>query len=113
MAKGGVRPGSGRKKGCKLKRTLAKEQAAVALEKLIMVKFGPLAETKIRMALGIFKEKLSPDGKKQIVYQSSPDTRSLEWLLERVVGKLKEKTTVDVPPLERLTAIMQKILNKK
>lgn len=89
----------GKKKGSKHKKTIEQEMALEILRKEIRKYWGELIKTKVELAKGIYVEKKVPVGKGAkkmlvIVYKKTPDGKSLEWLIEMVVGKPKESVEV-------------------
>lgn len=88
--KGHKKYGGGMKKGQKIKKTMEQEKALGVLREEIRKHWKPLLHTKLRLAKGLYIEKRIPMGKKKmkvIVYRKEPDSNSLEWLFEMVVGK--------------------------
>jgi len=107
---GGKRLGAGKKKGSKTAKTIKKEEAEKIFFQEVLKEFLPLIKAKLELAKGLMVEKNNGDGA-MVVFQREPDSRSLEWLIERVLGKLKE--THELPQLEELTKAMQQLLTKK
>jgi len=103
MARGGKRPGAGRKKGSKNKKTIAQEQALLVLREEILKEWGDLIKAKMNLAKGVYYEKKVVDKEtgetKTEIYRKLPDGASLEWLFSIVVGKPKESLDVNYPNL--------------
>jgi len=123
VQRGGKRPGAGRKIGSKSKKTIEQEKALEILREEIRKQWIPLLETKIQLAQGIYVEKKIPMGKnkmKVIIYKKQPDSDSLEWLLEMVVGKptqpiehgVGEKSLLELEKIFRQIAEMPKKKNE-
>lgn len=113
---GGKRPGAGRKKGSKSKKTIEQQLALGIMRERVLKKWDALIEAKMEMALGVFTIKYIPgkDGKKQRakVYQKLPDSGSLEYLFSMVVGKPKENVDLKIKGIQELTDKISEILKK-
>ena len=96
----------GKKKGSKHKKTIEQEQALSILRKMIREKWGPMIKAKIDLASGLYtfkfievEDKKGKIKKRVRVYRKSPDSKSIEDLISRVVGKPTERVEVeDVTP---------------
>ena len=89
MAKGGKRPGAGRKQGSKGKKTIEQEMALSILREEIRKHWKDLINKKLELAKGIWVERRI--GKNLVaVSKKEPDSSSLEYLFSMVVGKPKE-----------------------
>lgn len=119
MSRGGRRHGSGRPRGSKAPRTVMVEQVRQELISQILDYWQPLIQTKIRLALGdYYIEKINNKGQK-LVYRVKPDGKSINDLIEYVVGKPQQTIdnningTLTSPAIDQLTLTMRQILDTK
>lgn len=89
MAKGGKRPGAGRKPGVKASHTIASENARAYAIQRITKELDPILTAQIEAAKGMYVET-----DKKIVYQKSPDLKAGEFLLNQNIGRPKETMEV-------------------
>ena len=82
---GGKRPGAGRKKGCVAAHTLEASKMREYLIERVRQEMDALLEAKFALAKGHYF--LGDDGK---VYTKSPDSNSIQYLLNQSIGKPKE-----------------------
>lgn len=102
---GGRRPGAGRPKGAKNKKTrlqrVAESEAKGILINSILENWNELIATKMDLALGNYKY-TDADGKR--VFEGKPDNRAIDDLLVFVVGKpdqlLKLEGSIDTPDIK-------------
>ena len=93
MAKGGVRPGSGRKKGSKATHTIQAEQARAHFIKRVTDELDPLIDAQLDLAKGVYVEQVvkTPSGERQVrVYQKEPENKAIDSLVQQTIGKPKE-----------------------
>lgn len=96
-SKGGKRPGAGRPKGTtgiKHQKTIVQETALEEVRKMIRENIPELLAVKLELAFGTYYEKevTLPDGRTTVkVFKRSPDPKSIEWLVEMVTDKAKNR----------------------
>jgi hypothetical protein len=115
MAKGGKRPGAGRKVGSVGLKTIQEAEARQILVKKILKKWNPIVNTLLDVGLGkINTIQLTTKGK-EVVYRKGPDPKILLELLAYAAGRPKQDFSADInlPQLEVLTGSVRKILEKK
>ena len=96
----------GMKKGTKHKKTLEREhileEVKKSLEQKIMGHIPELIDVKVEAAKGLYEYRKGPDGLVR-VYKTKPDGKAGEYLVDRVMGKPKERLeTEDLNPLKVL-----------
>jgi len=97
--KGGKREGAGRPRGSKDPKTIAKEKALEVLRNEILREWLPLIQTKIALANGVYVIKPIRQAGRVVdvkVYKEKPDSQSLEYLFNMVVGKPKENLDLNL-----------------
>lgn len=90
MARGGYRPGAGRKKGSKGTHTLAADKAREYTIQRVTSELDPILTAQIEAAKGMYVE---VKGKK--VYREKPDVQAGKYLLDQTIGKAKETVAVE------------------
>lgn len=85
MARGGARPGAGRKPQ-PVRTVLADPTPVQQAERTIRDKLPWLVDRLMELAEGVRVEQSLPDGS-PIVYQRPPDRAACEYLMDRIMGK--------------------------
>ncbi len=121
MQNGGFRPGSGRKKGQKNKKTILENEARAILVDSILKDWEPMIETLKDIAMGkikyskvVGKDKVTGEDIEKI-YTKPPSESALQELISMVVGKPKQEVsgTINMPQLQDLTQKIADILQGK
>ena len=121
MQNGGFRPGAGRKKGQKSKKTIVEAEARAILVDKVLQDWDPIIETMKDMALGRIKYIKVIGQNKETgedivkVYTKPPSESALQELISMVVGKPKQEVsgTINMPQLQALTQQIADILQGK
>lgn len=93
MAKGGKRPGAGRKKGFK---AIAAEKAREFVVKTVSENLEPILTAQMEAAKGLYYEKKTEDGE-ILVFQEKPDINAGKYLIDQTIGKATESLEVGGP----------------
>jgi len=94
MARGGKRPGAGRRKGSKASHTLSAEKAREYLISEVIKDLEPIVTAQKEAARGMWVEETDIHGNRIRVYKLKPDLKTGEYLLNQTVGKPKETMAV-------------------
>ena len=90
MARGGARPGAGRKpKAEKF------ETAISRAEKRIVDKLPDLIDNMMDLAAGVVVEETDANGDKKI-YERPPDRQACEYLINRIMGRPTERSEQEI-----------------
>lgn len=95
MARGGKRPGAGRKKG---NNALLSETIRAELVKRVHKEMAPLLDALLQAAKGLYVEKDVRIGGEWVtrVYLEKPDIQAGKYLLDQAIGRPKETTETEV-----------------
>ena len=98
MAKGGARPGSGRKKGSKTLATIEASKAREYVINRVVAELEPILDAQIEVAQGIWIEECDKDGRRIRVYKKAPDHNVGRYLMDQTIGRATEtvKMTEDI-----------------
>lgn len=83
MPRGGFRPGAGKPKGSKDKKTLEKELFRKRFMEKMQDEWDEIIESQVRLAKGV----LVQDAEGEPVYRKPPDGQTGKNLLEQTMGK--------------------------
>ena len=87
MAKGGYRPGAGRKKGFN---AIKAEQARAYVIERITKELDSIITAQIEAAKGMYIEEVDEKGERIRVFKKEPNLRTGEFLLNQNIGRSKE-----------------------
>jgi|SRR3989344_6601336 len=87
MAKGGYRPGAGRKKGFN---AIKAEQARAYVIERITKELDSIITAQIEAAKGMYIEEVDEKGERIRVFKKEPNLKAGEFLLNQNIGKSKE-----------------------
>ena len=116
MARGGKRSGAGRKLGYRSQKTYLAGEAKNQLIHRVLKEWDELIETKLRIALGDYYIEKTDTNNRKIIYRAKPDTKSINDLIEFVIGKPQQpidntiNATITSPAIDQLTLSMRQIL---
>ena len=99
MAKGGKREGAGRKRGGKNPNTIAQDKADAYYRQAVRKEFSSLLKSQLELSKGVYVTKSVTIGDTVVdvkVYKEKPDRGTIEYLINRVLGKPSEQVKLEV-----------------
>jgi hypothetical protein len=90
LGHGGARAGAGRKANAdKYARPISLAEGKIA------DKLPHIVDRMLELADGVYREQEMPDGA-MLIYKTPPDRQAIQYLVDRIMGKPKEKSEQDV-----------------
>lgn len=114
---GGARPGAGRKKGWRSKRSIIASEERAKIQQELAKHEQELITLKLKIAKGELyaATKTDQEGKPLDVYRTLPNNQAIDWCLEYIAGKTPEKSEnkTDIPQLDVIAQTLINVANSK